>query len=106
RLRYRLDPAGWNALLERLHALRYRGAIVGPCGSGKTTLLEELRRRIEAMRFATAYLRLPSERRPPRAGELRRFHEAASPRTVLLLDGGEQLGALQWLRLLRAARDR
>ena len=37
-LPYRLMDTTWDALLDRLAALRYRAAIVGPEGSGKTTV--------------------------------------------------------------------
>src|SRR6185436_15582003 len=52
-IRYRLSGETWEGLLERLAALRYRAAIVGPHGRGKTTLLEDLAPRLEALGFRT-----------------------------------------------------
>jgi ABC-type glutathione transport system ATPase component len=75
--RYRLDDAGWARLIERLEALHWRGAIVGPHGSGKTTLLEDLGARLTAM----------------------------GRNDVVLVDEADRLSALQWIRLrMRAPR--
>jgi hypothetical protein len=103
-LRYRLDAAGWQRLLDRLAALGHRGAIVGPCGSGKTTLLEEVRARFAARGSATAHWRVRRERGPEFAREFAGFLDAA-PGRMLFLDGAEQLGWREWCRVRRAARD-
>ena len=46
-LAYRLEGTSWEALLERLEALRFRAALVGPHGHGKSTLLKEIAGRLE-----------------------------------------------------------
>jgi hypothetical protein len=102
-LRYRLDAAGWQTLLDRLAALGHRGAIVGPCGSGKTTLLEELRDRCEARGLATAHWRPGREGRLEFARAFTGFLGAA-PGRMLFLDGAEQLGWREWRRVKWAAR--
>jgi len=56
RVRYRPQGVTWDALLERLEALGWRAAIVGPEGSGKTTLLEDLRPRLAERGLVTRYL--------------------------------------------------
>ena len=97
RLRYRLDEAGWDALLGRLRQNGWRGAIVGPHGTGKTTLLEELRSRLSALGLSVRTTRLHEwDRRLP-----------AVPRAdVILCDGAEQLSRLDRLRLRVATRGR
>ena len=93
RIRYRLSDQAWDGLLERLAALRYRAAIVGPHGRGKTTLLEDLAPRLEALGFRirsvtlhTGERRLSREQRQtlfhhlsPRGPSLRRRRRAARP---------------------------
>jgi len=96
RERYRLDGAGWAALLARLEAQRWRGAIVGPHGAGKTTLLEDLAVRLEAGGRRVRWVRLNSENRCVPRGRL----VGLEARDLVLLDGAEQLGWVRW-RLLR-----
>ena len=95
-LRYRL-PEGltWDELLERLAALRYRAALVGPHGHGKTTLLEDLAPRLTArgVRVRTVTLR-QDERRV----DWKRLRDLGED-DVLFLDGAELLGRLSWLRV-------
>jgi hypothetical protein len=102
-LRYRLDAAGWQTLLDRLAALGHRGAIVRPCGSGKTTLLEELRDRYAARGLATALWRPGRERGPELAQAFADFLDAA-PGRMLFLDGAAQLGWWEWRRVQHTAR--
>lgn len=99
KLRYRL-PEGltWDRLLDRLAALRYRAALVGPHGRGKTTLLEELASRLKALGFRVRTVTLrQEERRVGRLGGL-------GADEILLLDGAELLGRLAWLRVRFACR--
>ena len=58
-IRYRLAGITWEELLERLAALGFRAALVGPHGHGKTTLLEDLGARLaeEGFRVRAATLR-------------------------------------------------
>lgn len=101
-----LHPRGWDwpELLRRLREAEYRGAIVGPHGSGKTTLLGELTPRLEAeglqvrgLRLHDGMRRLPSEVEHAWLAEL-------DTRTLLVLDGAEQLGRLAWWRLRQRSR--
>jgi hypothetical protein len=103
-LRYRLDEAGWEALLGRFAALGRRGAIVGPHGSGKTTLLAELEARLEEGGWRIRRLRLNTARRSPGADEWNAALRDAGPRDLLAIDGAEQLGALRWLAVRLASR--
>lgn len=95
-LRYRL-PEGttWDGLLERLAALGFRAALVGPHGHGKTTLLEDLAPRLTArgVRVRTVTLR-----QDERGVDWKRLR-GLGPDDVLFLDGAELLGRLAWLRV-------
>jgi hypothetical protein len=104
KLRYRL-PEGltWDRLLERLAALRFRAALVGPHGRGKTTLLEDLAPRLTAKGFRVRIVTLRQEERRVDWKRLR----GLGPDDILFLDGAELLGRLDWLRvrlLCRRAR--
>ncbi len=50
-IRYRFLDGSWGDLLERLAALGFRAALVGPHGHGKTTLLEDLGARLDGRGF-------------------------------------------------------
>jgi len=96
-------PAHWGdttpeALLTRWHAAGRRGALVGPHGTGKTTRLRALAARLAAEGWTILWIQwhddgtaTPTDWR----GALR----AAGPRTVLCLDGSENLGPLTAYRL-------
>jgi hypothetical protein len=100
RIRYRLSAQTWEGLLERLAALRYRAALVGPHGRGKTTLLEDLAPRLEARGFRVRSVMLHTgERRLSREQRQALFHHLG-PRDLLCVDGAEQLGRIAWLALL------
>jgi hypothetical protein len=104
-IRYRL-PSGltWEDLLDRLAALRWRAAIVGPHGHGKTTLLGDLAPRLEARGFRVRTISL-REAHPRLGREDQALIRSLGPEDVLLLDGAEQLGWLSWLGLrLRTRR--
>lgn len=105
-LQLRFQPQGttWNALLDRLSALDYRAAIVGPKGSGKTTLLEELAPRLAERDLIPRSLRLDAQHRRFAAGFLRELARNVHPRDILLLDGAEQLGWWGWWRFCQATR--
>lgn len=103
-IRYRLAGVTWEELLDRLSALDFRAALVGPHGHGKTTLLEDLGARLAERGFLirTATLR-QGERRlgPVRYAAL--FRDPG-PRDLLLVDGAEQLDALSWWTLRLRSR--
>jgi hypothetical protein len=100
-LRYRL-PEGltWDQLLERLAALRFRAALVGPHGHGKTTLLEELAPRLTARGFQVRTVTL---RQDERRVDWKRFRNLGAD-GILFLDGAELLGPLAWLRVRLSCR--
>lgn len=102
-LRYRLDEAGWQALLERFVAHGRRGVLVGPHGSGKTTLREEIERRLRADGFAVRSLVLGDDRRVAWT-DLRTVIAGADAHTVISLDGIDRIPSLLWWRLQRATR--
>lgn len=98
-IRYRLpDGWTWESLLDRLAALGWRAAIVGPHGRGKTTLLEDLAPRLEARGFQVRPLSLWDDHPRLRSEDRARLRDLDS-RDFVLLDGAEQLGRLSWLFL-------
>jgi hypothetical protein len=99
-IRYRF-PAGltWENLLDRLAALNWRAAIMGPHGHGKTTLLEDLAPRLETRGFRVQTISL-RESHPRLDRKDRIVLRDLGPQDILFLDGAEQLGWLSW-RLLR-----
>jgi hypothetical protein len=104
-VRYRL-PAGvtWEDLLDRLAALRWRAAVVGPHGHGKTTLLEDLAPKLEARGFRVRTISL-REAHPRLDREDRIVLRSLGAQDVLLLDGAEQLSRLSWMEVrLRTRR--
>lgn len=101
RIRYRPQDVTWKRLLERLAALDYRAAIVGPQGSGKTTLLEDLGARLAANGFYIAALRLDDRTPFFTRRFLDDFFRHVDERTVILLDGADRMGRLCWWRFRR-----
>jgi hypothetical protein len=93
----RIRTATWPQLIERLRLLGGRAAVVGPKGSGKTTLLAELARRLDGEVVAA---RIPGSCPDPWSAARGRLPRRLGPEHSVLLDGGEQLGALGWSRLL------
>lgn len=89
------------AIMDRLQALRYRAAIVGPQGSGKTTLVLDLSAALLAVGFEVRTVLLneanptlpvlpqPNSRRP----------------SIWIIDGAEVLSVLQWTMLRWKARN-
>lgn len=93
-IRYRLpEGLSWDDLLDRLAALRWRAALVGPHGHGKTTLLEELASRLTSFRVVRITLRTDSRRLDWRQ------LQGLGPNDLVLLDGGDLLGSPSWLRV-------
>jgi hypothetical protein len=92
--------AGQSAerLVSQLVSQEWRGAIVGPHGSGKSTLLESLK---PALRTACFQVRsialLDRQRRLP--AEF--WSSGTSRRTIIIIDGYEQLGWFERLKLNR-----
>lgn len=101
KLAFRMQGRSLEDLLDRLEALRWRAAIVGPQGSGKTTLLEELARHLDA---AAILIRLPGSCRHPLAVARAGLPSPLDSRHMVLTDSAEQLGPLAWRRWLVATR--
>jgi hypothetical protein len=102
-IRYRLAGVTWEGLLDRLVALDFRAALVGPHGHGKTTLLEDLGARLVEKGFLIRAVTLHQRER--RLGPVRSaaLFQDPDPRDLLLVDGAEQLDPLSWWTLrLRA----
>jgi hypothetical protein len=100
-LRYRLDDDGWQQLLTRFAANRWRGVLVGPHGSGKTTLREEIEARLRADGWNVRAVVLTGDRGNTWS-ELSAQLDGADKRTLLSLDGLDRIGAITWWRLQRA----
>lgn len=100
------EPQGatWDDLMQRLHRLRFRGAIVGPHGSGKTTMLLALAPRLESLGLTPRILfrnRGGGGAMPP---EWRDTLASIRESDVLLVDGYTHLGALGRWRVRTTAR--
>jgi hypothetical protein len=105
RLRYQFEVAdGWLQLLNRLHALRYSAAIIGPHGSGKTTLLEDLAGHLQDKGFRTRSLFLNEQNRAYPVELVRRLSHGLTSNDIVLFDGCEQLGPVNWWRFQRQMR--
>ena len=104
RIRYALGDDDWTALLARIDAHGYRGAIVGPHGAGKTTLLEDLQAQLEARGVPTVWLRRDADRPHFTRAELDASFAVITPAHVICLDGAEQLTRLGWALFKRRAR--
>ena len=103
-LRYRLVGTTWEALLERLRALRFRAAIVGPEGSGKTTLLDTWSPQLEAAGFRLRRLRLTREQPRFPKGFLGALATQLRPEVLMILDGAELLSWWAWPRFKLVSR--
>ncbi len=115
---FRFSP-GQSAedLVAKLAALNWRGAIVGPHGSGKSTLLESIKPALVAAGRSICSVSLHDSRRRRRTGwegeapaVPRKLTGSAGPSAslpgsfLLVIDGYEQLGWLERLRVLCRCR--
>lgn len=87
-----MSETEWVTLLERLQAMRFRAAIVGPKGSGKTTLLEDLAQRLR-LHGHIFFIRLSRER--PHLPVTPPFRRS----DIVFCDGAEQLNGIGWWKL-------
>jgi hypothetical protein len=97
-LAFRAHGVQPSELLNRLRRLGGLATIVGPEGSGKTTLLEEL---TNHLRDRAIVVRLPGSCPQPWATARDQLPKELNRGHTVLVDGGEQLGAVAWRRLLR-----
>ena len=98
-IRYTHADGDVGTVVERLAALRYRAAIVGPHGAGKTTLLEDLACELERRGYRTTLMRLGTDdRRLPATWPA--SAACLGAQDIVCLDGAEQLsyGAWLWFR--------
>jgi hypothetical protein len=105
-LRYRLDPAERDRLVERLRSQGWRGCLLGPEGSGKTTLLEDLEEPIRAAGRVVRWIRLNRDSGTRKRRDARATLAALGPSDIALVDGGEVFGRVRWWFLLRSLRRR
>jgi hypothetical protein len=105
-------PDGQTAeqLVAKLQSYGWRAAIVGPHGSGKSTLLETLKPtlvargcHIHAVTLRHGQRRLPDRVLDQLNGEGKRNQPTTMP-AILIVDGYQQLGLFQWMKLRRICR--
>lgn len=101
-------PVHWGdtspeALLARWHASGRRGALVGPHGTGKTTCLRALAARLAAEGWNILWLQWHDDGTTT-PSDWRAALGPAGPRTVVCLDGSENLGPLAAYRIFRYTR--
>lgn len=99
-IRYGLDGDGREALLGKIRASNWRGAIRGPFGTGKTTLLEDLEPFLKEAGKNTRWIRLNNDSGTQEKRDALRAIGHAGPSDCWLMDGGETLGPLAWLQLM------
>jgi len=100
-LAYRSKGIHAAALRLRLEETGPRSAIVGPKGSGKTTLLGEL---ASTLPGEPVLVRIEGGCRHPWRTARTQLPRPVTPNHLVLVDGAEQLGPLEWRLLLRATR--
>jgi energy-coupling factor transporter ATP-binding protein EcfA2 len=93
-VRYVPQSTTWEDLLDRLQALDFRAAIVGPEGSGKTTLLEDLAA-ILSKRFDIRWFSLSEDSEVPEFDEI-------TTDDLVFVDSTHLLDRRRWRRLLSA----
>jgi GTPase SAR1 family protein len=106
-----VDGGSWHGLMGRLGELEYRAAIVGPDGSGKSTLLDELAPRLVDQGFSVKRLFLNDESPRPalaalsdEASDDEASDSEVSDKGIVLFDGADLLGRLEWGRFKRATK--
>jgi energy-coupling factor transporter ATP-binding protein EcfA2 len=99
------DGANAQSLVAGLAAQNWWGAIIGPHGCGKSTLLETLKPAIAAARREIVAITLQDgQRRLPRHFIDAFVAQSVDRGILVIIDGYEQLGWLERLRLTRRCR--
>jgi len=93
----------WEILMDRLIQLDYRASIIGPHGSGKSTLLSDLKSRLLEQGFQVESFFLNEEQKKLCGTDWERLDhlevsEVSGKRTIVFLDGAEQMSSWQWRR--------
>ncbi len=97
-IRYRPLTDAFDDILARLAAMNYRAALVGPEGAGKTTLLEDLQQALERQGERTRLV-FVNDTSPLDRQMLTQLRADE----IVLLDGADALGPVQWFLLKRRA---
>lgn len=95
-------PPGWSMdrLVDRLHAVGGRGAVVGMHGTGKTTLLGELGAALASRGWYVIQERC--DRAVGRRHGLLAELATAGPSAAVLLDGAGSWSLVWWRRVMKA----
>ncbi|MBI1370318.1 MAG: hypothetical protein GC162_16915 [Planctomycetes bacterium] len=96
RLTYRPIGTTWPAIIGRLEAMHYRGAVVGPHGSGKTTLLDRLSEHLRRHGWRVRCIFINDATAPVEVRSMLPLVESLGARDVVLLDGADLLGRWAW----------
>ena len=106
---FRFGDKGDNVerLVERFMSEKRIGQIVGPHGTGKSTLLEAIRDRLAQQGQSIVHVELHDDCRQLSIGrDVWRAIKQNAARTLLAIDGFEQLGRLTRWSIVYAARRR
>ena len=90
------DGDSVDKIWEDFLNLNMRAAITGPKGRGKTRLMEVLAPFINEAGYKTRYMKLSRENRGISNKDLGELREHGDRRTIILLDGCEQMSAIRW----------
>jgi len=104
-IRYRPFDMTFERIFDRLAAMDYRAAIVGPEGAGKTTLLEDLQKALEDKGKRTRMV-FVNDTSPLDHGTRRRLLAQLTRDCIVLLDGADAIGYATWVCLKRAILSR
>ncbi len=91
-------------LTARFRQMDFRGAIVGPKGRGKTTLLNDFCQHLNESGEITTGLRLNQSQRPQAMALCEELLARAPLQAIVVIDGAEQLGWLQWRKIARRVK--